>query len=263
MPRRPVLYTGLMILEVAHLDVKQGLESQFESAFKEASAIISGASGYRGHELQRCIESGNRYVLLVRWNRLEDHSVGFRQSVAYQRWKSLLHHFYDPFPVVEHYEPVAVDDDEAHAGTANCPFCVLAAGADRPEIESKQSDTFYRDEEILAFISAGWWPNNPGSVLVIPRRHYDNIYDVSESAYAAINAFGRRLAHVMKQEYACDGVSFRQHNEKAGGQSVNHFHLWVFPRYEGDRLYELYAQGAVVPVELRRQYAKRLEKHFL
>ena len=63
--------------------------------------------GYVSHELQRCIERKNDYVLLVRWKTLEDHEVGFRTSPQYQEWKALLHHFYEPFPVVLHYEQVA------------------------------------------------------------------------------------------------------------------------------------------------------------
>src|SRR6185295_1580377 len=93
-----------MILEIATLDVKLGRESEFESAFAKASPLISAMIGYRGHEVHRCIEKPNRYVLLVRWDRLEDHIKGFRLSAEYQQWKSLLHHFYDPFPTVEHYE---------------------------------------------------------------------------------------------------------------------------------------------------------------
>lgn len=96
-----------MILEVATLDVRPGQESRFETAFEEARLIIATMPGYLGHELQRCIEKPNRYLLLVRWQRLEDHTEGFRGSVAYQDWKRLLHHFYDPFPVVEHYEATA------------------------------------------------------------------------------------------------------------------------------------------------------------
>lgn len=92
-----------MILEVARLDVVAGREAEFEAAFAEAQAIISAMPGYQGHELQRCIERPSRYLLLVRWTRLEDHTEGFRQAAEYQRWKALLHHFYDPFPEVEHY----------------------------------------------------------------------------------------------------------------------------------------------------------------
>jgi len=93
-----------MILEVAILDVIPSQEKDFESAFEKASSIIAGIPGYISHQLQRCVEKSNRYILLVKWETLEDHTVGFRGSEPYQEWKKLLHHFYDPFPVVEHYE---------------------------------------------------------------------------------------------------------------------------------------------------------------
>src|SRR5262245_39442293 len=133
---------------------------------------------------------------------------------------------------------------------SSCPFCVLASGVDSFRVESKQSDIFYRDDNIIAFISAGWWPNNHGSVLIIPRQHHRALYSIPTKLYAAVNEFGRRLAGITKREYGCDGISFRQHNEAAGGQSVEHYHLWVFPRYQDDRLYQLYSEGsAVVPIE--------------
>jgi len=91
------------ILEVAMLNVRPALCPEFEEAFREASTIIAGMPGYIWHELRRCLEVPNRYVLLVEWRKLEDHVVTFRQSPEYQRWRSLLHHFYDPFPTVEHY----------------------------------------------------------------------------------------------------------------------------------------------------------------
>ncbi len=95
-----------MVLEVALLNVRAGMGDAFEDAFRQASPIIASMPGYLSHELQRCIEVPARYVLLVRWETLEDHTVGFRQSSAYQEWKRLLHHFYDPFPTVEHFELV-------------------------------------------------------------------------------------------------------------------------------------------------------------
>jgi len=95
-----------MILEVAILNVKQGQEEAFERAFGEAQAIISCMKGYCSHQLQRCMEKPNRYVLLVNWDTIEDHTVGFRASPQYQQWRKLLHHFYDPFPTVEHYQSV-------------------------------------------------------------------------------------------------------------------------------------------------------------
>ena len=96
-----------MILEVAILNVRPGREHEFEAAFAQASPIIASMPGYVSHQLQRCVETSNRYALLVNWATLEAHTVGFRGSPGYQRWKQLLHHFYDPFPTVEHYALVA------------------------------------------------------------------------------------------------------------------------------------------------------------
>jgi heme-degrading monooxygenase HmoA len=96
----------IMILEVAMLNVRAGQSAAFEQAFAEAQPIIRGMEGYVSHQLQRCLEAPDRYLLLVNWRRLEDHTIGFRQSAGYQEWKRLLHHFYDPFPAVEHFETV-------------------------------------------------------------------------------------------------------------------------------------------------------------
>ena len=93
-----------MITEVVILDVVSGTEQEFETAFREASGIIANTAGYSSHQLQHCLEKQNRYLLLVQWETLEAHTVGFRGSPQYQEWKKRLHHFYDPFPTVEHYE---------------------------------------------------------------------------------------------------------------------------------------------------------------
>jgi heme-degrading monooxygenase HmoA len=95
-----------MILEVAVLDVIPGREADFERSFAEARQIISSMPGYVNHDLKRCIEKPSRYILLVSWETLEDHTVGFRGSPQYLEWKALLHHYYDPFPEVEHYEEI-------------------------------------------------------------------------------------------------------------------------------------------------------------
>jgi len=95
-----------VILEVAILDVRPGEAAAFEAAFAEARGILAASPGHRRHELQRCVEHADRYLLLVWWDTLEDHTEGFRGSPAYRRWSELLHRFYDPFPTVEHYAPV-------------------------------------------------------------------------------------------------------------------------------------------------------------
>jgi heme-degrading monooxygenase HmoA len=95
-----------VVLEVAILEVRAGDSEAFQAAFLEAQPIIAASSGYQRHELHRCVEAADRYLLLVWWDSLESHTEGFRGSLGYQRWRELLHRFYDPFPSVEHYVPV-------------------------------------------------------------------------------------------------------------------------------------------------------------
>jgi len=97
-----------LITEAVMLQVKPGLERNYEAAFRNASKIISTMPGYINHELQRCIEVKGKYLLLVRWATLEDHTVGFRESSEYQEWRKLLHPYYEPFPIVEHFEEVQI-----------------------------------------------------------------------------------------------------------------------------------------------------------
>jgi heme-degrading monooxygenase HmoA len=95
-----------MILEVAILNVIPGQEDDFLKAFSKAQGIISKMAGYHSLQLKRCIEHTSQFILLVEWEKLTDHTVGFRESKEYQEWKGLLHHFYNPFPTVEHYTSI-------------------------------------------------------------------------------------------------------------------------------------------------------------
>jgi heme-degrading monooxygenase HmoA len=96
-----------VVLEVAVLNIRLGESRAFEAAFAEASPIIAASPGHQRHELRRCVEAADRYLLLVWWDSLESHTRGFRRSPGYQRWRELLHRFYDPFPDVEHYALVS------------------------------------------------------------------------------------------------------------------------------------------------------------
>ncbi len=97
---------GFVIVEHAILSVMPGREDEFEASFAKAKTIIASMDGFRELTLLRCIERRNTYLLLVEWNRLEDHTEGFRGSAHYQEWRRILHHFYDPLPIVEHYVQV-------------------------------------------------------------------------------------------------------------------------------------------------------------
>ncbi len=95
-----------MVLELATLSVIPAKEDDFERAFSEAKHVIAASPGFQSLELQRCVEEPSRYMLLVRWGALEDHTVGFRQSPAFLRWRGLMQPFWDPLPHVLHYAPV-------------------------------------------------------------------------------------------------------------------------------------------------------------
>lgn len=97
-----------MILEQAVLQVKPGHEAKFEQAMREALPLIAASEGFIRLDVRPCLDAKGKYLLLVEWRTLEDHTKGFRGSARYGEWKRLLHHFYEPFPLVEHYgEPVA------------------------------------------------------------------------------------------------------------------------------------------------------------
>lgn len=98
--------TAFMVVEHAILPVRPGLEAEFEAAFALARPLISAQAGFGGLRLSRSIESPCSYLLLVEWDSLEAHTEGFRGSAEYQEWKRLLHHFYEPLPVVEHFRSV-------------------------------------------------------------------------------------------------------------------------------------------------------------
>lgn len=92
-----------MITEVAILNIKQNQSEAFLQSFANAVNIIAASEGYISHKLLKCIEQKDKFLFAVKWQSLKDHTEGFRKSEAYQQWKKLLHHYYEPFPEVEHY----------------------------------------------------------------------------------------------------------------------------------------------------------------
>lgn len=137
-----------------------------------------------------------------------------------------------------------------------CPFCLAVKGIENEHVWTKQQDVVFRDGHVTALISSAWWPENPGHVLVIPNDHIENVYTMPTRLLARIQEVAREVSIGFKETYECDGVSSRQHNEPAGNQDVWHYHLHVFPRWQGDRLY-LERRSSTTPEE-RRPYAERM-----
>ncbi len=137
-----------------------------------------------------------------------------------------------------------------------CPFCLFIEGNESDY--NKLSDIVYQDESVLAYISPKWWINNPGNVIIIPKKHVEHIYDIDDSTLAKVYATGKKIALAMKAAYGCDGTLFRQHNEPAGNQEIWHFHLHVFPRWKEDGFYENHDQYRIVHETERLPYAEKL-----
>lgn len=131
-----------------------------------------------------------------------------------------------------------------------CPFCNYAAGGGDDRVSP---DHFVeRTDETLTYVSPKWWPNNHGALLVIPTKHIENLYALPDELGLSLVRATRRAALALKSAYSCDGVSTRQHNEPAGNQDVWHFHIHVFPRYDGDGLYGSHGSWAD-PTEISRR----------
>lgn len=143
-----------------------------------------------------------------------------------------------------------------------CPFCKIAKGIEDEHVITRKADIFYRDRFITAFIASHWWPNNKGKLLIIPNKHFENIYDLPESLSNKIHACAKKAAVALKEIYRCDGVSMLQHNEPAGNQEDWHYHLHVFPRYKNDRLYALYERKYLAPEKERKKFALKMRRYF-
>lgn len=141
-----------------------------------------------------------------------------------------------------------------------CPFCEFASGKD--DDYSQQADVVYKNEFTTAFVAPKWWIHNPGQVLVIPNKHYENIYGISDDDIAEVYKTVKKIATAIRSTYDCDGTSTRQHNEPAGNQDVWHFHVQVFPRFHNDRLYHNQDNNRFVDAKARAPYAKQLRAYF-
>jgi quinol monooxygenase YgiN len=95
-----------MITEIAQIDIKPGMESEFERGVKLAAPVFKRANGCRSMELRRSIEKPTRYRLFVGWETVENHTVDFRGSPDFQEWRKLVAHCFASPPEVEHVSQV-------------------------------------------------------------------------------------------------------------------------------------------------------------
>jgi histidine triad (HIT) family protein len=141
-----------------------------------------------------------------------------------------------------------------------CPFCRLLSGVET-EFNMKQ-DVVYENEHTIAFVAPRWWENNKGHVLVVPRGHYENIYEIPDDMIGEVYKTVKKIAIAIRSTYECDGTSTRQHNEPAGDQDVWHLHAHVFPRFTGDELYKNSDANGIADAAQRLPYAEKLRAYF-
>lgn len=143
-----------------------------------------------------------------------------------------------------------------------CPLCLIVKGSNNPDVFAKTKDIFYKDEFITAFIGGRRWPKNPVSTIIIPNKHFENLYDLPEKYGHKIFDFSKKLAIALKSIYKCDGISTRQHNEPGGNQDVWHYHLHVTPRFQNDDLYLRHKESTWLSPETRAKHALEIKRHF-
>lgn len=142
-----------------------------------------------------------------------------------------------------------------------CPMCQVSRGETTTK-GSCEADVIYRDDLITCFVAGKWWKSNPGHVIVIPNKHIENIYDMEPDYGKGIMDASKKVAIALKNSYQCDGVSTRQHNEPAGNQDVWHYHLHIYPRYEGDNLYLNHGDTYWPTQDEKNSYSDKLKSQF-
>ena len=142
-----------------------------------------------------------------------------------------------------------------------CPLCQISKGEPTDHGDQEKSVVF-RDKLLTIFVAGKWWRSNPGHVLIIPNQHIENIYDLPDEVGHKIFDFSKKVALGLKETYKCEGISTRQHNEPAGNQDVFHYHLHIFPRYEGDNLYLGHKDTFWPTQEEKQPYVDKLRTFF-
>ena len=141
-----------------------------------------------------------------------------------------------------------------------CPICLGVQGVENKDTLLLQQDLVYKNKEVSIFINSFFVDTSEGHVIVVPNKHYENIYDLPEKVGHKIFDAAKMISIAMKKAYNCDGITTRQNNEPAGDQHAFHYHLHVLPRYEGDRFNENSGNTRLADPKERKVFAVKLKK---
>jgi histidine triad (HIT) family protein len=141
-----------------------------------------------------------------------------------------------------------------------CPICLGVKGVESEDTLLRQADLVYRDNLVSVYINSFWIDTAKGHVIVVPNDHYENLYDLLPEVGHRIFDVSQKIAHTMKKAYKCDGITLRQNNEPAGNQHAFHYHLHIFPRYDGDLYNENMTKKSILSKpEDRIEYVAKLK----
>lgn len=144
-----------------------------------------------------------------------------------------------------------------------CPICLGVQGVENEHTLLKQDDLVYQDDLISVFINSFWVGQNKGHVIIVPNRHWENIYDLPRAIGHRIFDVSQKVSVCFKKMYRCDGITLRQNNEPAGDQHALHYHLHVFPRYAHDNFNQKLAEKSkLADPQERKQYSQVLREYF-
>ena len=132
----------------------------------------------------------------------------------------------------------------------DCIFCKIANG-------HIPSATVYEDEMFRVILDLS--PATNGHALVLPKRHFRNIFDIDETTASRLFVVAAKVARAMKKSLGCEGLNIVQNNEEIAGQTVFHFHLHIIPRYADDGQKILWNPGTSDP-EVQKEIACKISE---
>lgn len=141
-----------------------------------------------------------------------------------------------------------------------CPICLGVKDIESPDTLLKKDDLIFRDDLVSAYINSFWIKTTEGHVIVVPNKHFENIYEIEEKYLHRIMDVAKKIAITMKKAYKCDGITIRQNNEPASMQHSFHYHLHIFPRYVGDKFEENMKDKFLSEPKLRLEYKEKLSE---
>lgn len=149
-----------------------------------------------------------------------------------------------------------------HAPTDyKCPICLGINGVENGDTLLRQADLVYKDDLVSAFINSFWIDTARGHVIVVPNKHYENIYELPNEVGNRVFEIVKKISISMKKAYGCDGITTRQNNEPAGNQHAFHYHHHIFPRYDCDQFNENMTKKSILSLPGERiKFVEKLRR---